>query len=277
MGIARERRARRGFAACVLAVAAWTWCVPSAVAAPIVYDFSGAGELCRYRGPEFGQELVCVPKEFSGTLALEVNPAGPVGAQIGDTRIESRDGWVTSTFSISWDGGSFSPAPVVEDGNFERHSTRVSNDFDLGGGRLLDELFVEHAHLAVLGGVLELWSEASFLRSAVNSDWLDDLSFPLDMLLAPGENVMRFAEARSFFNADLERVEYSGFTGEFVVSTLTAQATAVPEPASAALLAIALASMLTMTISTTTVLERNARAVRSRRWPALSAPAARPR
>jgi hypothetical protein len=240
----RRRRSRRGVVACVLGVAlcgAAPLGTSSAVAAPVVYDFAGTGELCRYRGPEFGQELVCTPQDFTGTLALEVNPAGPGRAEIGDTRIDSRDGWVTSTFTFSWDGGSFAPRPVAEDGNFERHSARVSNGYDLGGGRLLDELFVEHAHFAVFGGVLELWSEASFLRSAVDVDWLQDLSFPLDRLLAPGENLMRFAEATAFYNYDLSRVEYSGFTGEFTVASLTARAIAVPEPGTAMLCAIAFA------------------------------------
>jgi hypothetical protein len=86
----------------------------TAHAVPITYDLAGTGSVCGALGG------TCVSNvAFTGSVTLDVNPAGPAGSDSyvyddGSTATaEDLNDWVISTYSFNWEGGTFSDRIVA--------------------------------------------------------------------------------------------------------------------------------------------------------------------
>jgi hypothetical protein len=212
----------------------------AAQAAPVTYDFAGTGKLCTYSG--VGTVATCEEgKAFTGTMVVDVIASGPSGDDAhtdGTTYASDLSGWVDSDFTIQWDGNSFNPdiTPAL---TWNVHKGQVLNDF-YG----IDGLFNSEQYDGCADGVCYL-SRAGLQRQTYDRSWINDLTFDPLLALAPGPgalNYVFFDNTIDTYDFEAQHSNYSGYTGEINLSSLTLRPVAVPEPGTFALLGAGVAA-----------------------------------
>jgi hypothetical protein len=203
----------------------------AANAAPITYDFTGQGAMCG---------ASCFEGEFFGTITMDLIAPGPAGddstvyEDIGYAADPS--GWVNSSFSINWEGGSFAPAAFDGAVTAEQSAVVVNgpdNDWFEAG------VFYEDDDAG-----FDRSEGATFTRYTEDTSWLNSLSFPLQLGLANGPGSFNELNFHSYFY-NFSTQESASSRGTVQVQSLVArQPTGVPEPSTIYLLAMGLAALL---------------------------------
>lgn len=91
-----------------------------------IFDFAGTGTLCAYTG---AGSTCTYNVDFAGTVTIAVDPAGPSGsdaASDGVTFATDLNGWVQSSFNVTWTGGSFMSGPTAGE-NYSDNLAEVQN------------------------------------------------------------------------------------------------------------------------------------------------------
>jgi PEP-CTERM motif len=222
-------------------VTAGTLAAPlAAYAAPVTYDFTGSGTLCRFTGT--GSAMTCTYGEtFTGSVMVDVLASGPNGPDgySGPTVAYDDNGWVDSHFAINWGGNTFGPGPVT--GNtLTQHAAWVHDNVSATDGNFYDDMGLRESYAGYQAGV-SYFSEADFARSTSDSSWLTGLAFDPQITLAPGTNRITFSNYAYLLNLGSMSYDYTGFNGIIDLGTLSVHGsggdptTPVPEPGSFAL------------------------------------------
>jgi hypothetical protein len=204
--------------------------LPYVAASETVFDVTGVGTICNYTGS--GTNSVCTQGiPVTGTIAINVNPAFATtpGYRIDSAGTAASDlnGWVTSSFSFVWSGGSYTSSSVSGE-TYADSLTEVMNDPTQPLQSLLNR-FISQSSSS------NYYSENyGFLqRETSASTWLSGLSFPESAALAPGSNNLTgFINEQASYNSTTQQMDYTGATGNIYLSYMAP----VPEPSTVWLL-----------------------------------------
>jgi hypothetical protein len=223
----RAQRIVRSCAAAGLAVSL----AAAASATPITYDWTGLGHYCGSIGGGG-----CYEGAFSGTMTIDVIAPGPAGDDsivYEDTGYASdANGWVETSFAMNWDTGSYVPAPF--DGPI------TSNQYATVVNGINDDWLQSGTHFQSDHPSYTRWESASFMRYTQDTSWLNDTSFRTDLGLATGPGAFNELMFEHYFY-NYSTQESAQGRGVVEMQSWVARApTAVPEPATACLLALGL-------------------------------------
>jgi hypothetical protein len=210
---------------------------PTANAVPVVYDFTGSGNLYTLGG--VGYSPIASATEFSGWVSIDVNPSGPGGP---DSHFDSTyewaydyNGWVQSDFFIDWGSGSFNP--TAGPGMLSQSDNYAEN----GYASVYDQLFNRELYTSYdAASATSHVSHASLTRFTSDLSWLSSFStFDTSVGMATGTGyfINRIQFDDYFYTSS---GDYSGRTGVIELTSLTARTASVPEPGTLALLGLGL-------------------------------------
>jgi PEP-CTERM motif len=214
--------------------------------ASTIFDITGVGCVSNYKITDGILAAGCLGPidqgfTLTGTVSIDVvgGPDGfsadPVGA--------AGNSWVVSGYQLSWTGptsGSYVSGHIPAETDFTQHA-EVYNDPAYG-----QELFAQIVSESQVGFTSAL-SSASIIRLTQSTTWLNDLTFPEAAGLAPGPPGPRAFNRISFddvlWTSDpttgaAVSVRPGSISGTFTLTSMTAQATPVPEPATLALVGL---------------------------------------
>ncbi len=204
-----------------------------AQAVPVIYDFTGSGQIESYTGVGVSR-VTTYSGNFFGTVTIDVIGTPTYMDAHEAYSISAVDPWVDIDFQINWLGGQFQPAPVPD----QTHYSLVSQVWDdrQVGGDAIDSVNVNQTYVSNTTGRT---SHAQLLLQSRDSTWLTGVSFP-ELGLAPASsstwNRIRFSE----YDFDQGSTTYSnGFASEIYLQSLVARpSVSVPEPGTLGLLCL---------------------------------------
>jgi hypothetical protein len=198
-----------------------------AQAAPILYDFTGTGEVCA---------AACSFQNFSGTITIDAISPGPSGGDVyvdvAAGYVSDPNGWVNSSYEINWAGGSFASGIYPGLTSSAQGAVVVNGPSeDWMQTNAVHESYVESGHL--------YWEQAQFSRYSADTSWLSDNTFRTDLGLATGPGSTNQLFFWTYFVDWYENVPRQ-VRGLVELQTLVARppTTPVPEPSTLALLAL---------------------------------------
>lgn len=215
---------------------------PLAVAAPIVVDFTGTGGVCTYTGFSDGQTCNSAGG-FTGTITYEIVGPTPTPTVPNATRIVSLNGWVNSSYTLSWNGGSYASAvtPGLPLTSSEKQSAQVLDNNE----GIFDGVILSRTNSSLGGNDFYENFFGVALMSRVLT-WTNGFDFPTFLEMPPTDPIFGAITEFEFWDYHNDGIRYTGFSGGGDITSLTMRTptTTVTEPASAALLTMGLAGFL---------------------------------
>lgn len=215
----------------LLGVGLLAWIPPGQ--ALTVFDIAGMGSVCDHALPVPNGCVTQQDVAFTGTITLDVNPAGPAGADSstnGTTFAQDLNGWVTMSVQLSWSGGAYSSGAVpgeTTSSNFAAVQNSAFEDFLVSWA--VSERSISDS---TTGAVLSYQINGVSLERIVSGEesWLTSLDFIESAGLAPGGfNSMAFEDTA--WDCDGSgNCTGREFSGRVSLTSMTARTTPVPEP-----------------------------------------------
>jgi hypothetical protein len=206
----------------------------------LTFDFSGTGQLYTYTGS--GTSTTSAPQSFTGSVILDINPAGPSGIDVltdGATYLSDENDWVVATFDIRWDDKWVRPAEVP-DPAYVSHLTELNDNYSSSYDRVSVNAGYQNANR---------YSVAQLAWLNPDQTWLSGLVLP--DLSGAGSGLPTIYKSLQFLDyswtcePETRDCDFSGYEGNFWVDSLVQRPpVAVSEPSSLALSGLGLALLL---------------------------------